>query len=158
MDSKYAANVCTVIALGMDYIWRHGTAEIKISAPVGSNLKMDNQQQNSGEAKRCYGEARHLIGASQGGVSEDMKNLPFQEGNVEKQGVRINLWAASHEEKWRHVPKKLKEKIEENQKKLKKVLQRQMIMDVGEGYKLIFFCVVENIEPQKKLIECDEIK
>ena len=40
----------------------------------------------------------------------------------------------------------------------KKVLHRQMIMDVGEGKNLKNCCVVENIEPQKKLRECDEIK
>ena len=40
----------------------------------------------------------------------------------------------------------------------KKFLQRQMIMDGGEGKKLKNCCVVENIEPQKKLRECDEIK
>ena len=36
-----------------------------------------------------------------------MENLPRQESNVEKPRVRINSWAASREEKWRHVPKKL---------------------------------------------------
>ena len=55
------------------------------------------------------------------------------------------------------MPKKLKEKIEENQKTLKKGLQRQMIMDGGESKKFKKNCVVENIEPQKKLRECDEI-
>ena len=53
------------------------------------------------------------------------------------------------------MPKKLKEKIEENQKTLKNGLQRQMIMDGEEGKKLKNGCVVENIEPQKKLRECD---
>ena len=33
-----------------------------------------------------------------------------------------------------------------------------MIMDVGEGKNLKNCCVVENIEPQKKLRECDEMK
>ena len=33
-----------------------------------------------------------------------------------------------------------------------------MIMDGGEGKKLKNCCVVENIEPQKKLRECDDIK
>ena len=33
-----------------------------------------------------------------------------------------------------------------------------MIMDEGEGKKLKNYCVVENIEPQKKLRECDEIR
>ena len=87
-----------------------------------------------------------------------MEKLPRQGNNVEKTRVRINSWAASHEEKWRHVQKNLKDKIVENHKTVKKGLQRQMIMDGGEGKKLKNCCVVENIEPQKKLRECDEIK
>ena len=67
MDSQYAANVCTVIAPGMDYIWRHGAADIQMPAPVGSKHKIDNLKQNSGDAKKRYGEARHIVGASQGG-------------------------------------------------------------------------------------------
>ena len=42
LDSKYASNVCTVIAPGMDYIWRHGSVDIKTPAPVGSKLKIHN--------------------------------------------------------------------------------------------------------------------
>ena len=42
LDVQYAANVCTSIAPGMDYIWRHGAADIQIPAPVGSNQKMVN--------------------------------------------------------------------------------------------------------------------
>ena len=68
MDSQYAANICTVIAAGMDYIRRHGAADIKMPAPVVSKRKMDNQQQNIGDAKRHYGEARHILGALQKGV------------------------------------------------------------------------------------------
>ena len=56
------------------------------------------------------------------------------------------------------MPKDLKEKIQENQKTVEKGLHRQMIMDGGEGKKLKKLCVVENIEPQKKLRECDEIR
>ena len=56
------------------------------------------------------------------------------------------------------MPKKLKEEIQENQKTVKKGLQRQMIMDGGEVNKLKFCCVVQNIEPQKKLREYDEIR
>ena len=56
------------------------------------------------------------------------------------------------------MPKKLKKKIEESYKTVKKGLQRQMIMDGGESKKLKNGCVVENIEPQKKLRECDEIR
>ena len=66
---------------------------------------------------------------------------------MEKPRVRINSWAASHEEKWRYVPKQLKNKTEENQKTVKKGLHRQIIMDAGEGKKLKNCCVVENIEP-----------
>ena len=42
LDSQYAANVFTVIAPGMDYIWRHGVADIQMPAPVGSKLKIHN--------------------------------------------------------------------------------------------------------------------
>ena len=42
LDAQYAANVCTVIAPGMDYIWRHGAADIQMLAPVGRKHKMDN--------------------------------------------------------------------------------------------------------------------
>ena len=50
--------------------------------------------------------------------------------------VRINSWAASHEEKWRDVSKKLKEKIEGHNKTVKNVLQIQMMMDGGEVKKM----------------------
>ena len=49
------------------------------------------------------------------------------------------------------MPKQLKEKIEENQKTVKKGLQTQMIMDGGEGKKLNYVCVVENIKPSLKI-------
>ena len=42
LDAQYASNVCTVIAPGRDYIWRYGTADIQMPAPVGSKLKMEN--------------------------------------------------------------------------------------------------------------------
>ena len=42
LDSQYAANVCTVIVPGMDYIWRHGTADIQMPATVGIKRKMEN--------------------------------------------------------------------------------------------------------------------
>ena len=50
-----------------------------------------------------------------------MEKLPRQGSNVEKIRVRINSWAASHKEKWRHVTKQLKQKIQENQKTVKRV-------------------------------------
>ena len=56
------------------------------------------------------------------------------------------------------MPKILKEKIQENHKTIKKGLHIQMIMDGGEGKELKNCCVVENIEPQKKLGYCDEIR
>ena len=68
------------------------------------------------------------------------------------------MWEASHEEKWRRLPKKLKEKIQENQKTVKKGLYRPMILDEGEGKRLKNCHVVENIEHQRKIRESDEIK
>ena len=90
---------------GMYYIWWHGAADIQIPATVGSKQNMDNWNQINGDANICYEEARHLVGASQGGVSESMENLPSQESNVKKTRFRINLWEAIQEEKWWHVPK-----------------------------------------------------
>ena len=72
--------------------------------------------------------------------------------------ARINSWAAIHEEKWRHAPQKLKEKIHENKKTVKKGIHIPMIMDGGEGNKLKNCCVVENIEHQRKIRENDEIR
>ena len=42
LDAQYAANVCTVIEPCMDYIWRHGVADIQMPAPVGIKRKMDD--------------------------------------------------------------------------------------------------------------------
>ena len=42
LDAKYAANVCKLIAPGVDYIWRHGAADIQMPAPLGSKHKMEN--------------------------------------------------------------------------------------------------------------------
>ena len=55
----------------------------------------------------------HIVGALQGGVSKNMENLPYQGVNVKKTRVRINLWAEIDEEKLRHVPKQLNDKIQE---------------------------------------------
>ena len=79
-----------------------------------------------------------------------MEKLPRQGISVKKTRVRINSWAESHEEKWRRVLKKRKEKIQENKKTVKKCLHRKMRMDRGEGKKLKNCCVVENIEHQKE--------
>ena len=50
-------------------------------------------------------------------------------------------------------PKKSKRNKNKNKKTVKKGLHRKMIMDRGEGKKLKKCCVLENIEPQKKLRE-----
>ena len=87
-----------------------------------------------------------------------MGKLTRQGRDVGKTWVRINSWAASHEEKWRRVQKHLKEKIQENQKTVKKGLHGPMIMDGGEGKKLKHCCVVDNIENQQKIRENDKIR
>ena len=97
MDAQYEVNVCTVIAPGIDYIWRHGAAYIQMLYPVGSKRKIDNLQQNRGYSKRRDEEARHLVGVLQGGVLENMEKLPLQGSNAVKTRVGINLWAPSHE-------------------------------------------------------------
>ena len=76
-----------------------------------------------------------MVGASQRGVSENMEELPFQGSSVEKTRARINSWAEIHEEKWRRVPTKSKYNIQENNKTLKRVLHRPMIMYGGKGKK-----------------------
>ena len=50
------------------------------------------------------------------------------------------------------MPKKSKEKIQENKKRVEKGLHIPMIMDGGEGKTLKKCCVVENIEHQRKII------
>ena len=90
------------------------------------------------------------VGASQGECRKIWKYYPAKE-IMWKIGNRVNSWAESHEEKCQHVPKQLKDKIQENQRTLKKCLHRPMIMDGGEGKKLKKDCVVENIEQQKNL-------
>ena len=86
MDSRYEVNVCTAIAPGMDYIWRHGVADIQMPAPVGSKRKMENWRENSGDTKRRYEEAGHKVGASQGGVTEIWNSYSVKEVVWEKQG------------------------------------------------------------------------
>ena len=110
-DAKYAANVWTVIAPGMEYIWRNSAADIQMQAPVWIKHNMENWWENNGYAKRRYEEERHQLGALQGGVSENMEQLPRQVSSVGKTRFRINSWAASHKDKWRNVPKKSEEKI-----------------------------------------------
>ena len=41
-DAQYVGNVCTFMALGMDYILRHGAADIQVLSPVGSKCKREN--------------------------------------------------------------------------------------------------------------------
>ena len=67
------------------------------------------------------------------------------------------MWTASHEEKWRCVPTKQKEKIQENNKTVKEGLHGPMIMAGVEGKKLKNCCVVEDIEHQQKIRENDGI-
>ena len=94
------------MAPGMDYIWRHGAANIQIPAPVGSKRKRDNWGQDSGDANDAMESQDIKWERRMGGVSYNMEKLPRQEISVVKTRVRINLWAASHEEKWRRVPTK----------------------------------------------------
>ena len=87
LDWQYAANLFTFIALGMDYILTHGAADIQIPDPVRIKRKMDKWQQNSVDARRRHGEARHIIGALQRGVSKNMdKFTPQKEVMWEKHG------------------------------------------------------------------------
>ena len=55
------------------------------------------------------------------------------------------------------MPRKLKVKIKENEKTVKNVLHRPMILDEIEGKKLKKCCVVEDIEHQWEKIENDGI-
>ena len=82
----------------------------------------------------------HIVGASQVGVSENIEQLPRQGSSVKKIRVRINSWAAINEEKWWSVPKKPKDKIQENKKTVKKGLHGPMIIYGGEGKKLKMLC------------------
>ena len=79
-----------------------------------------------------------------------MEKLPRQVRSVGKTQVRINLWAAIHEEKWRRVPTKSEDKIQEYKKMVKKFLHILMVMDGGKGKKLKKCCVVEDIEHQRE--------
>ena len=76
MDAQYVANIFTVLEPGMDCIWRHGAADIQVQSPVGSKHKRENLRQDSGYSKRRYGKPRYQVGALQGGVSENMEQLP----------------------------------------------------------------------------------
>ena len=74
------------MAPGMVYIWKHGASDIHMPAPVETKRKMENWRKKSGYAKRCHEEARYQVGASQGGVSENMEQLTRQVSSVEKHG------------------------------------------------------------------------
>ena len=41
MYAQYAANICTVLAPGMDYIWRHGASKIQVLSSVGSKINRE---------------------------------------------------------------------------------------------------------------------
>ena len=47
LDAQYAANVCTVIEPGMNYIWRYGASDIQMPVPVESKRNIDNRHQNN---------------------------------------------------------------------------------------------------------------
>ena len=36
MNAQYAENVCTLLSQDMEYIWRHGPAEIQVQSPLES--------------------------------------------------------------------------------------------------------------------------
>ena len=65
MYAQYPANVCKVLAPVMDYIWRHGAADIQVPYPVGRKPKMEGWQQDSGGTKKRYEMAGHQVGVSQ---------------------------------------------------------------------------------------------
>ena len=134
----------------MDYICRHGASDIQMPDPVGRKWQDEELTEKSGDTKRRYEEARHLVGAPQGGVSENMEKLPRQGSSTEKTPVGIKSWAAIQEEKWRRVPKQLEEKIQKNKKTVKKGLHRPMIMDGGKGKKLIFFVLLRILNIRKR--------
>ena len=63
---------------------------------------------------------------------------------------KINLWAASHDEKWQCVPTKPEEKIQVHKKRERRGLHRPMLMDGEEGKILRKCCVVKDIEHQRE--------
>ena len=112
MDAQYAANVCTVLAPGMDYIFRHGAAYVQVPSPVGSKRNRDDWQQVGGGAKQRYGKARHQVEALQGGVSGNFGQLPRQGISVVETRQKNNSWAEIYEENWKRVPTKPEEKVQ----------------------------------------------
>ena len=62
MGSHYVENVCTVLAPGMEYIWRYGAADIQILSTVGSKINKVVWQQDIGGAKLSYGMEVHQVG------------------------------------------------------------------------------------------------
>ena len=87
---------------------------------------------------------------SQGGVSENMDEFPHQGSSVVKKCDRIKSWKASHEEKLWRVPTKLEDKIQVHKKRVKRGLNRPMLMDRGESKMLKKCCVVKDIEHQQE--------
>ena len=111
LDAQYVENVCTVLEQGMDYTWRHGAAYIQVLSPLGNNHKRENLQQVRGGAKKYYIKARHQVEVLHRGVLVNIGQLPHQGSSVVETRKKINSWAASHEEKWRCLPTKPKEKV-----------------------------------------------
>ena len=64
IDAKYAANVCTVLASGMDYIWSHSASDILMLSPVGRKRKREGLHMDRGGVRQNYGMAGHQVGAS----------------------------------------------------------------------------------------------
>ena len=56
------------------------------------------------------------------------------------------------------MPTKSEEKIQVNNKRVKKFLHRPMVIDVGKGNKLKICCVVEDIEHQQKKEKMTELQ
>ena len=104
LDSQYAANIWTVSTPGMYYIWRHGASYIQLPYSVGSKRKREGWEQESGGSKWCYVTEGHQLGDYHGEVSGGVGILPHQGISVATTRNNINLWASSHEEKWRRVP------------------------------------------------------
>ena len=63
-----------------------------------------------------------------GGVSKSWTTTPPREF-CDRNTSKINLWAASHEEKWRRVTTKPKDKVQVHKERKRRGLHRPMFMD-----------------------------
>ena len=71
------------------------------------------------------------MGESQGGVSENVGQLPCQGSIVVETRQKINSWAEIHEEKWRRVTTKPEERVHVHKEIKIRGLHRLMLMDGG---------------------------